>query len=80
MEIRAPYLGREPEPADSLDSASFNEQYGSITKLGLDAIDGGDTQIVAGYITELALLCVANPQLARALKTRFRWEATDSDL
>ena len=78
MENRAFYPERAPESADTLDSVSFYEQYNSITKRALDAIDGGDTQIVAGYINEMALLRLANPQLTRELETR--WEAPDSDL
>ncbi len=77
MEIRAPYLGREPEPVDALDNDSFYESYNSITKNALDAIDAGDAQIVAGYINELALLRVANPQLTRELETR---READADL
>ena len=61
---------RAPQPTDALDHDEFYDQYNLITKNALDAIDGGDVQIVAGYMNELALLCVANPRHAHGLETR----------
>lgn len=77
MEIRAPYLGRGPEPVDALDRDTFYGQYNELLNQALAAGTAKNKIAAASFVAQLGILRDTNPQLTVELQTR--WQAIDSE-